>query len=779
MTEMFYTSLQEQYNILMEDIKSIEPCLRLLYHDQFLQIEQQYRFSFAVDFHEVWNYASPIAEFTQSKSEEKPLTQEDSLRKQVARAGLFYGLKPGNVSVLLPPYVIELNDKRAQMSAGLLDGMEKLEGEYIKKLNNIVNNETVRNAMAEFQNPDQIRSDTLQQLKPLFEKKLSDLLFLISGVTGQRRAIIQELLSGDSPKVQSTDSQWPDLKELIQLIMDQSNSKWHDRFKKTRPGSRYTLSNVNDAKAIDLVLALNQYLSQKKELVFIVSDTRAMEQILRERPTDADDNSTGSARNYAWTEADGVCVTGYKQDLIPIFRPIDTFYYSILFQSDSSESTLQNLKDELERIDRVYVLDKSFQELRVKCLKCNNERDKTLCSFSDACSDVHRELSEHHKHFAERKDALLAVNRFPVIKPYYERVKAQQSVYEQKLTQGSLALIQYLSEPRESLEKNFRDREKELLKMMESDLMDAFNLVAEVSPVYQEEIGGGIDKFTRTKYRIRFRNVKLDNLLQELEQARYEGKVAETVDAHKKLITLAFQESLGLDRSLLWAVLLLSCRFHDRTVRLTTRVLRDIGSDYRSEYFYLRALAYYESKDFSQTILECRTGFNKFVSDARFYHLCGLAISRQIDSNDSRGHSWSDAIDCAEKARTLVVKFSEDEKFQGVIANNLAYFHYRRNRPGDLETALDYVNELKHLIPSFENSPEFLNTIGCVFKGFALKAKDETIQQQYKKKALYNLEKALQLAKDTKVEPSEIGEYEDDLRDTEQQLITSESSGQK
>src|SRR5690242_7470267 len=109
MAEIIGISLQQEYQKLMAKVQSMEPYLRLLHQDYLLMTTRSFKFIYAVDFYEIWNYAEPIARLMHTDPKDRPLEDAIALEKQIARAELFFGLEPDNQVVLLPPYVIELN----------------------------------------------------------------------------------------------------------------------------------------------------------------------------------------------------------------------------------------------------------------------------------------------------------------------------------------------------------------------------------------------------------------------------------------------------------------------------------------------------------------------------------------------------------------------------------------------------------------------------------------------------------------------------------------------
>jgi tetratricopeptide (TPR) repeat protein len=181
-------------------------------------------------------------------------------------------------------------------------------------------------------------------------------------------------------------------------------------------------------------------------------------------------------------------------------------------------------------------------------------------------------------------------------------------------------------------------------------------------------------------------------------------------------------------------------------------------------------LSLYEVGDFDAVIKECEANINRYISDARFYNLCGLAISDLLDMVDETQYSWDIAIKYAKTAYTIAKKVILDKDLQGAVANNLAYFYYRRDKPGDLDSADSFIKELRRTNPSFYTIPEFLHTVGCVLKGKALNEKNKVKQGGLKAESLENLQKAYDLAKENKLSKSKIEKYANDLHDAEKKF---------
>lgn len=777
MEEISFEDPREQYNTLKARVESVEWYLKLLYSDYRLMTEQNFKLTFAVDFHEIYQYADPVAQFLWAERKEPSAPRKSVLENQVARAGLFYGLRSIGSPVLLPPYVVELNNHIAWLRVGVMKAVVSTYTliEWPQELDRIVDNEIVREALGQFEQSGQVDSELVRQLREFLEKKLGDVLFLISGVAGQGLDVIRDLLYGDEPRVQMTSSRWPALRTLIQQAMEAPDSEWYRRFHKMRSSPKSMTSNLNDAKAIDLVLALNQHLVPDRELVLLVSDAHMMKRVLQERP----DNGFGeTSENYIWADDGGASleVPGV-QEPVPIFRPLLAFYYLLLFQADSDAGILENLREELDRIDQVHVLGKSVEELPAECSECTSEEQREACEVSDVCARIRQELSEHSEHFDMLSTVRLAVNRFPVIEPYWERVKKQQDVFEKRLAERPIRLISYLSERRGELETSLKERERQLLNLLESDLAEALSLATDVSSSYRKELGESLERFTRTRYRVHFRSEKVTSLLEEMEEARYTGDQAATCSLIKQLVRFAFQEEIGPDRLLLWAVLLIHHRLYRRAGDLATRVLdRPYDERYiesRPEYLYLRGLALYEGGEYAQAIRACESSIEEYRNDPRFYHLCGLAILTWREENPKKcSYSWDDALTYVGQAYDLTAGEGGDEELHISVTNNRAYLLYLKKDSKDIEDALGYVEEFWGAGRSVQENPAFLHTRGCVLWWAALLATEHEVQQKRALESLGNLTKACERAEATGVAQRELRLCETALREAKQELAS-------
>lgn len=762
-----YENLLSQYSSLMTRVQSIEPVLKLLYRDRLLNIEKNFRITYAVDFHEVWNFAGPIAQLMQGQPLSKVLSQENLMEKQIGRAGLFYGLEDINNCLLLPPYLAELSKKVDKVRKEIFDKTSRIDQSYVRKLDQIINDNEIKNSLLEFQENGQIPAGLPQKLRELLEERASELLFLISGLVGDGLGVINNLFASNPPRLHLSSSKWPQLRPAIQAVMDLPPSVWFKYFQRIRRQPKYATSNLRDAKAIELVLMLNQHLIKDREIVLIVSDTSAMKNVLEKRPADFPDEAHD---NCVWTRSDGLCikVPGVDEP-VPIYRPVEMFYYSILTRGSLSKNVLENIKNELDYLDKIYVWEKSFKELMESYRNPKNDTKKYE-KETDTFQKIQDELIGHNEHVNNLQNVLLAVNRYPVLRPYWEQIKKQQTSPVQKINESILSLIKFLSEPRKTMENEFREREQELLSLIENDLNVAINLVTEVSFSYQTEIRDGLKRYTRTHYRIFFEDQSVRSLLDELEQSRYSGDVQKTTLAVKKLFNLAFQKELGAERPLLWTVLLLSCGLQDRAIWLATRMLRDAISSYREEYLYIRALAYYENKNYQKSAIDCEAGIKKYIDDPRFPHLLGVLIANWLQDEPSRcKYELDGAIENSKQAHILA---STDEKYaslRAAIANNLSYLLYLRDEEWDFKEALYYIDELDKLsVPSEE--PEYLHTRGCILWRDSLRDENNTTRKQKAIDALRYLNEAVEIGNKTGIAPKKIQHYENDLQKARQQI---------
>ena len=436
MNEITPASLKNQYDILTAKVKRLKPHLDLLYRDYLLITTTNIKFTYAVDFHEIWNFAEPLAPLSRSYRQKKPSTPEFNEHiqiKQFARAELFFKAEDSaSRVVLLPPYVIELNNKISQVKKMILIEGSKFHEDSMQKLVKIANsNKSIQEAMEEYKNGNHIHPALLNEIQTFLEKEVRNLLFFISEIASDGISVIQDLLLGDNPNVQMTSKKWPELRNLVQQTMENPLSEWDTRFHEARPSPESRSSNEYDSKAIDVVLALNEQLINKGELVLIVSDAPTMNRVLKRYYQDTDNKS----RNYISSETDGTCVQIPGFDLLmPIHRPIEMFYYLTILKANDDIGTLENIKSELLRIDQLSILGESIKKILTPCTNCVKSGETLMCSFGEGCrnKEIQNQLYEHSVFFDKYTKVLLAENRFATLSPAWEKFSTRQDDFKKR-----------------------------------------------------------------------------------------------------------------------------------------------------------------------------------------------------------------------------------------------------------------------------------------------------------------------------------------------------------
>ena len=87
MAEIIGISLQQEYQKLMAKVQSMEPYLRLLHQDYLLMTTRSFKFIYAVDFYEIWNYAEPIARLMHTDPKDRPLEDAIALERALHESG--------------------------------------------------------------------------------------------------------------------------------------------------------------------------------------------------------------------------------------------------------------------------------------------------------------------------------------------------------------------------------------------------------------------------------------------------------------------------------------------------------------------------------------------------------------------------------------------------------------------------------------------------------------------------------------------------------------------
>jgi hypothetical protein len=166
MEESRYDSPDELYGQLLASIAPVEYCARLLHRDHLLAVEAGFQITVAVDFYEVWQYANPVDVDLQADGPESR-QRERIVRKQAARAGLFYDDSSVFRPTMLPPHIIELNDMVTFVRANVLGVSRSLteRRKWARQLAGIARSRIVADSIDQLESTNEIDPELLAQLR--------------------------------------------------------------------------------------------------------------------------------------------------------------------------------------------------------------------------------------------------------------------------------------------------------------------------------------------------------------------------------------------------------------------------------------------------------------------------------------------------------------------------------------------------------------------------------------------------------------------------------------
>lgn len=717
----------------------------LITDHRFLMSSPQNRILFAVDFFDLLEFAFPFVNVKVKRSALNPDTQNDILRRQIARSCLLLNLGESYRPILLPsPYVEEFFS--CLSSSDIVDPQAEPFDSRFRDLQKRLEDQLGDTPI------DALEQAETEKLIELLIDLCPELFFIISGHFDRGLEVIRRMFKDNY--VTMNFAEWGLGKSLRDTIFDgetfsdfdfhnsKSDKKWEDIFRAVaRKHKRQFFSSWRaDIRTIRFVKYLNQELNPHRILVLYVSGASMIETVFRDK----------EAQNEAY--AFWLDESAEKQPTC-FFRNLDMFGFYLRY----SEGDPQNAKPD-EIVSKVEKDVLKVQELT----KLENRKviQKALGKINEGEFDPSiNTLDRQIKNVAQLRNKL-----------FDSHTTAACSSFMHSYEMGNIHLLQ----PKTYADRNL-GKYKELIKNILTAARDyqseIYKFIVQWKIFFVNEFYGLVDvarlsamrgdparyfkkdfaNFVMFPFRVKFVTEELRNKIADLckiiedyplrqdkgdKYAReFYGvlsdlaqgcSLASTSENHfwKETISLTDRSEKGMERRLAWLVLLCALGYGKQVEGDAKRILEIADVPLKTEFRILhvqagiRQLLRIQEKNEDidsyalkvSHIVDCCKHWSELDRDPRFIHLAAFAAGTMARSGwlQKYDRNWvisrcREALNLIEEARSE--KMDELERKQQMhlkqtVLANLSYYLAVDGDKTDVEEALRIheVSDLKAAI---------------------------------------------------------------------------------
>lgn len=704
---------------------------------------------FVVDYCQVLLFAFPLGLERISFPDEKERSRVATM--QAARAFVFYGLEHCPQPVLIPPYATELRNwlsiilSKSQESALKIDAIQN----WGRSLLSEEERKLIDKANEWYKLPSEERKllpELTSQMIALVNKKFLDMYFLISGAMVKGIRIMRSMYRGEKPCLQMAYRRWKNYDEMTKNVKKGYSSSWYSLFSKIRSGR--TIPNINDALAIEIVMALNDNLMKNKEIVLLISDAETMNLALNEK-------IEGKPR--------GSVVHPKTGKEIPILRTSDTFltYMTSVEKKLDIEGALERLYHEKRESADFYAIEAMIKRASEICedVSENIQGDCSECPNRKSCSEISRKLEKHKEKINEISTLRYFLNRFDFLGPYLNFLDSNKSI-----DKNIEKIVKFLGEKNEKFEGRLRDKIKELEQEI-NELIDAIEDPSiELAPQDAIEfLAYRLKRLNGIPYRIIFRNPRINDAIHDLFRSTDEGKIKEIRENAKRIFNLTHDPSLGNEGKLLLSSLLYCFRHYEMVRDITLLMLSKDDLSERKEFVLLKCLSYgrlsmetQPSFYYNKAYKECSEAVKRYSDDPRFHNMLGVIIARGIESGLEGTKRIDDVIKWFQDALKLCS--AKDNMLIASMENNIAYLITQKtdHTLEELGYANDLLNEMEKLWHREKWAADFWDTDGSVQLEIAELTDDFSKKKIFLEKAIEKLQKAERIGEKHRIRQSDL-----------------------
>jgi hypothetical protein len=287
--------LTRQAEELNDWVRTTVEILNGLRHDyECMKLKPPVRLFYAVDYYDVFLFASPFRPTTDdySRKSKQPLSDVDrAVRAQAGRIAIFFGLPEEHYPhMLLLPYYREMREGLwSRKSRPSIPSYANLVGKLNEKVPNFSERlRTMQSNLQQLEPTKDIREEFGDVLGALTHIA-PDLLYLVSNVYHNRAKLELALL--DEGRLSADVESWPvyklckepaDRSGIVDAAQGLSTDPfWHRLFGQIRTGKEWEAGNINDSSALTILEKLNTILNPNGVAVLLISSTDSMQKVMR------------------------------------------------------------------------------------------------------------------------------------------------------------------------------------------------------------------------------------------------------------------------------------------------------------------------------------------------------------------------------------------------------------------------------------------------------------------------------------------------------------------
>ncbi|MGD2246844.1 MAG: hypothetical protein PVF58_00445 [Candidatus Methanofastidiosia archaeon] len=737
----------KSYNIDRSDIENVKIDLELL--------KKGWNINFAIDFYQIFNFLYP-----ERKRKASINSYEHEIELRAAGAFIFSELEEVRQPFLLPPYLIELTNHLAYLKDKITKAKEERHYEDLLEESDL---QKLEKAKKIYKRKKELPKKLMNEVIDLINAKFPTLFKLISGGFKNEIAEINRLFR--NKRISVVTEYWEGEKDILNLIQKENeksvaHSGWYNGFQKLKPLENIA-RNVRDARAIQIVMALNNFFKEndRKKVIYLVSDAEAMENVLN---WDKNDDINWKIEEHPL----GIIKNLGKFKNVRILRNSRSFLIYLLNRGKSENNrqrwieTIQNLNAQQDKLDRLSKIRGMINNLFEECKeKCNDpERE-------EQCQKIQKKIEEYERVSKETNLFKLISQSKRFLGPYINQF--MKVTNQEKETEDIRSMIEFLMLEKEDFERKIEQKTEELdaninqiLSKLQSDIVRALPFDSFKKMTYKLRRLRGIP------YKIIFRNevIKealndffglIDEFSEESELEIGEGRFEDIQREWEGILKLTEDESLGLESRLLLSVILFSYKFYQEIISIKSEIESEFtkAPEIEKEFLLLECLANYRlyrnkgvQRYFEITMNTCAACVGKYYGDPRFLNLS--AILKAI-SDQSKG-SIQNSLSLLDEARKISQTDPswDDPHIKSTILNNIVFINLIQKdlTMKAIEETEGLMEEIADLHPHTKWDADMMHTEGLLFLEKAVLVRSSKKKKEILKKSIKKFEKAKEMA---------------------------------
>jgi hypothetical protein len=597
------------------------------------------------------------------------------ITRRTAMAHLLGRLDHASPAVLLPPHAIELRNSLARV---MLTGTEqRLRVQLMKEMAKAGILDDRERALAEALHVFYESHDVNDPLPPeLYEslqrlvdrRKYQDILYAAAGFSRRGVAVIRDLLTARPPRLVLRPKLDIDVDSVAEGVWEAPSSMWYEALSAVRPHEHG--ANFIDAKAIELVLALNRALEAAKSRTFVclVSDADSMDIVLN--PWFYDEWRSRLPREIDRIEPHSLLKIEPK-----IHRRLDTMTLYLRASMDSTNA--RDVVAELRRLKGIAIPSAmTWPMLEDVRKQCPSDCAKCPRGLKVKCSRVRSELDKQRARFVE----FLSWGAVARRGPYLDEFRELES-RENDFRRAVVSFVKFLHGRHDEFERKIGDAARESERTLEEARLTFGSEIIGMANESVKRLAGGAG-LRAIPFDIEVQNEKsrLGRLLRRLQRAgRVSSSLLQARNISTDVLRMSGDERLGGERFLLMALVF----YYGHQLGLVGDVCDSWrhcggGDDVRCallECLVLHQLAVErESMELYEIVVrKCANACDAWPEDARVWYVRGAAVLRaqargmevRVDVGEPK-RFYSRALELCERGRTGGL-------LKGSILNGLAF----------------------------------------------------------------------------------------------------------